>query len=77
MADNQTTDSKDNFPVTDVKTALDDINKRVAQRKQVRDERNKKLSDAKAQRRNSAKSNQQDTRLFGLASFAGTTGREQ
>jgi uncharacterized protein YlxW (UPF0749 family) len=78
MADNkETTDNKDSFPVTDIKTALDDINARAAQRKQARSEYNKKLNDAKAQRRNSSKSNQQETKLYGLASFSGTTGREQ
>ena len=78
MADNkETTDNKDSFNVTDIKTALDDINARAAQRKQARADYNKKLNDAKVQRRNSSKSNQQETKLYGLASFAGTTGREQ
>jgi len=77
MADSkETTDNKDNFPVTDVKTALDDINARAAQRKQVRAEYNKKLNDAKVQRRNSSKSNQQESKLYGLASFSNTTTRE-
>ena len=61
-------------PVTDLRSALADINTRTAARKVTIDESNKKLSDARVER-SRAKSAGQPAggRLHGLASFSDRT----
>ena len=63
-------------PITDVKTALSDIEKRSQARIKARQEANKKLSDAREARSRSKKPFQTgEGRLYGLASFSSTTSK--
>ena len=62
--------------VTDIKSALADINARAAARQKSVDESNSKLEDARIARSKAKRSIAgEGGRLFGLASFASTTGK--
>lgn len=62
--------------VTDIKSALADINKRAAERQKNVDETNSKLEDARIARSKAKRSIAgEGSRLYGLASFASTTGK--
>ena len=61
-------------PVTDLRSALADINTRTAARKTVIDESNKKLSDARVARSQAKSAGKPGgSRLHGLASFSDRT----
>lgn len=60
--------------ITDVKTALADIEKRSQARIKARQEANKKFSDAR-EARSKSKKQTGEGRLYGLASFSNTTGK--
>lgn len=62
-------------PITDIKSALADIDARSAARQKSISESNAKLNAARAER-SRKKTNQSEGRLYGLASFANTTGRQ-
>lgn len=62
-------------PVTDVKSALADIEARSAARQKSVLDSNAKLNEARV-KRSREKTNQSEGKLYGLASFASTTGRE-
>jgi chromosome segregation ATPase len=63
-------------PITDIKSALADINTRAAARQKSVDESNSKLEDARIARSKAKRSIAgEGGRLFGLASFQSTTGR--
>lgn len=61
-------------PITDVKTALADIEKRSQARIKARQEADKKLSDNR-EARSKAKKQIGEGRLYGLASFSSTTSK--
>lgn len=61
-------------PVNDLKSALADINKRQAERKTSMNETRAKLNEARIARSRNKKDVAGGS-LYGLASFAGTTGR--
>ena len=64
-------------PVTKLKTALADINSRIDARKASLDASHKKVSDARIARSKEKRNIAGDCgRLYGLASFASTTGRQ-
>jgi hypothetical protein len=62
-------------PVTDLKSALADINTRTAARQASIDASHVKLDAARIERSKN-RTPISGSRLYGLASFAGTTGRE-
>jgi len=62
-------------PITDIKSALADIDARSAARQKSISASNAKLNAARAER-SKKKTNQSEGRLYGLASFANTTGRQ-
>lgn len=61
-------------PVTDLKSALADINKRTAARQTAMNESRAKVNAARIARSRERKSSA-DGALYGLASFRGTTGK--
>ena len=62
-------------PVTDLKSALADINTRTATRQKSIDASNAKANAARVER-SKAKTNKSGGGLYGLASFSSTTGRQ-
>jgi hypothetical protein len=60
--------------VTDIRTALADIQKRSLERKKAREAVQKKISDNRAARSKERKSSS-GSKLFGLASFSSTTSK--
>lgn len=63
-------------PVTDLKSALSDINARSATRQAAINAAQSKLDAARIERSKN-RTPISGSRLYGLASFAGTTGREK
>lgn len=63
-------------PTPDLKTVLDEINTRIAERNDARKESMSRVNAARAERSKQKKSVAGGDRLYGLASFAGTTGRK-
>lgn len=63
-------------PITDIKTALADINARSAVRQESINASRAKVNAARVER-SRKKTNQSEGRLYGLASFAGTTGKQK
>lgn len=66
-------------PITDLKTALADINTRSAARQASQNESQAKVDAARIVRSKNRRSiaGGEGSRLAGLASFAGTTGRQK
>jgi hypothetical protein len=62
-------------PVTDLKSALADINTRTAARKKVIDTARAKTDAARIARSKERSSSSSGTGLYGLASFRNTTGK--
>jgi hypothetical protein len=62
-------------PITDMKSALKDINERSAARQKSINESRAKTDAARIARNNSRKPLGEGSRLSGLASFGGTTGK--
>lgn len=64
-------------PVTDLKTALSDINKRSSDRQKAINDAAAKVNADRAERSRNKKPLVAGGRLYGLASFANTTGKLQ
>ena len=62
-------------PVTDLKTALADINKRSSERQKAINDAAAKVNADRAERSRNKKPLVAEGRLYGLASFGNTTGR--
>lgn len=63
-------------PVTDLKSALADINTRSEARQKSINESKAKLNAARIERSKNRKDTSGGVGLYGLASFAGTTGKQ-